>query len=324
LIVDSHSHVFPESVITLLGEEPGYGVKVEGTAVSSGSHAPHELFPALHEPDAKLAEMDAAGLEGAILSLAPRLFSYQVDPELGDRMAEAANRGLREYAEHDPGRLGWMAHVPLQAPERAAEVLAEAAAVGAVGVEIGTSVDGRPLDADEFAPFWSAADAAGVLVFIHPAYISKIPGLGDFYLRNVIGNPLETTICAERLLAAGVLDRHPNVTLLLAHGGGYFPYQAGRLRHAGTVRGELADAPRDPWSYAGRLLFDTITHDAQALEYMISRIGADNVMIGTDHPYDMGDSKPVEHLREVTDEEAFRLIAEENPQRLFGLGAAAV
>src|SRR5262249_47965972 len=157
---DAHSHIFPQSVITLLGEEPGYGVKVEGTAVSSGSHAPHELFPALHEPTAKLAEMDTAGLEGAIVSLAPRLFSYDVDAELADRMAEAANRGLREYAEHDPGRLAWMAHVPLQSPERAAAVLAEAAEAGAVGVEIGTSVDGVGLDGEQFEPFWSAADAA--------------------------------------------------------------------------------------------------------------------------------------------------------------------
>src|SRR5262249_7643058 len=110
--------------------------------------------------------------------------------------------------------------------------------------------------------------------------------------------------------------------LLLAHGGGYFPYQAGRLRHAGTVRDELADAPKDPWSYAGRLLFDTITHDGQALAYMISRIGAENVMIGTDHPYDMRDTNPGEHLREVTDEGTFQLIAEQTPERLFGLGAA--
>jgi aminocarboxymuconate-semialdehyde decarboxylase len=323
LIVDSHSHIFPESVIALLGEEPGYGVKVEGTAVSSGSHAPHELFQALHDPAAKLAEMEAAGLEGAIFSLAPRLFAYDVDPDLGERMAEAANRGLREFAAHDPARMGWMAHVPLQDPEAAARVLTEAVAAGAVGVEIGTSAAGTRLDGEEFEPFWSAVDAAGVLVFIHPAYIPQIPGLGDFYLRNVIGNPLETTICAERLLAAGMLDRHQNVTLLLAHAGGFFPFQAGRWRHARTVRGELADSPEDPWSYAGRLLFDTITHDTQALTYMVSRIGAENVMIGTDHPYDMGDTEPVKGLRAAVDEETFELIAEKNPQRLFGLGVTA-
>jgi aminocarboxymuconate-semialdehyde decarboxylase len=323
LIIDSHSHVFPEAVISLLGTEPAYGVKVEGTAVSSGSHAPHQLFQALHDPAAKLAEMEAAGLEGAVFSLSPRLLSYDVDAELGDRMAEAANRGLREFAAHDPARMGWMCQVPMQAPERAAAVLAEAAAAGAVGVEVGTSADGRRLDEEEFEPFWSAADEAGLIVFIHPAYIPKISGLSDFYLRNVIGNPLETTICAERLLSAGVLDRHPNLTLLLAHGGGFFPYQAGRWRHARTVRGELADAPQDPWSYAGRFLFDTITHDGPALEYMISRVGAENVMIGTDHPYDMGDTTPVAHLREATDDQTFQLIAEENPQRLFGLGVAA-
>jgi aminocarboxymuconate-semialdehyde decarboxylase len=321
MIIDAHNHIFPRSVIDLLAEEPRFGVTVTGTSVSSGSHADHALFPALYDPEVKLAELRDRELDGAILSLAPRLFSYEVPAELGLAMADAANRGLAEFAAYDPARFGWMGHVPLQDADASAELVPELAAKGAVGIEVGSAIADHRLDEDEFEPFWAAVEDAGLLTFVHPAYIARIPGMSDFYLRNVIGNPLETTICAERLLSAGVLDRHRGLRILLAHGGGFFPYQAGRWRHARAVRKELAAAPEDPWKYAGQLLFDTITHDGPALAYMIQRVGAENVLIGTDHPYDMGENAPVSALREVTDEATFRQIAELNPARLFDLRA---
>jgi aminocarboxymuconate-semialdehyde decarboxylase len=318
VIVDAHNHVFPETVISLLGEEPGYGVQISGRTVSSGSHANHELFPALYDPRAKLAELDAMGLGGAVLSLAPRLFSYQASAELGERLAEAANRGLREFAEADPARLRWMGQLPLQDPERAAALVPELRAAGAVGVEVGSAIADRRLDEAAYEPFWTAVEDAGLVVFVHPAHIPRVPGTDDFHLRNVIGNPLETTICAERLLSTGVLDRHPRVRIILAHGGGYFPYQAGRWQHARKVRAELADAPEDPWAAVGRLLFDTITHDPRALAYMIDRVGAENVVVGTDNPYDMGTTDPLGELRAAVDAATAKQIAEDNPARLFG------
>jgi aminocarboxymuconate-semialdehyde decarboxylase len=322
MIVDAHNHIFPEPVIELLRSEPGFGVTVSETSVSSGSHADHALFPALYDPDVKLAEIADRGLEGAVLSLAPRLFSYELTPDLGVAMAAAANRGLAEFAAHDSASFSWMGHVPLQDPEVSAQMVGELASRGAVGIQVGSAIAEHRLDEPRFEGFWAAVEQAGLLVFVHPAYIPRLPGIADFYLRNVIGNPLETTICAERLLSAGVLDRHPGVRLLLAHGGGFFPYQAGRLRHARAVRKELADAPVDPWQFAGQLLFDTITHDGPALAYLISRVGPENVLIGTDHPYDMGEHTPVDALRAVTDDETFRQIAELNPARLFRLQLA--
>jgi aminocarboxymuconate-semialdehyde decarboxylase len=322
MIVDAHNHIFPQPVIDLLKSDPGFGVTVTATSVSSGSHADHALFPALYDPEVKLSELRDRKLDGAVFSLAPRLFSYELPTELGIAMAEAANKGLEEFAAYDSGRFGWMGHLPLQDPDLSAEMVGELAARGAVGIEVGSAIAEHRLDEESFEPFWAAAEDAGLLVFVHPAYIPRLPGIADFYLRNVIGNPLETTICVERLLSAGVLDRHPKVKILLAHGGGFFPYQAGRLRHARTVRKELADAPADPWQYTGQLLFDTITHDGPALEYLIARAGAENVVIGTDHPYDMGEGAPVDALRQVTDDETFTQIAERNPARLFDLQLA--
>jgi aminocarboxymuconate-semialdehyde decarboxylase len=197
--------------------------------------------------------------------------------------------------------------VPLQDEARAVAVLEDAASGGAVGVEVGTSVAGAPLDALE--AFWAAAERLGLPVMLHPAYTNPHPLLQDFYLENVIGFPLETTIALERLICAGTLDRYPELRVVGLHAGGYFPWQAGRLRHARTVRPELASSPADPWSYLGQILLDPITHDTRALRYLVERVGADNLVLGTDLPFDMATPDPLGALRAACDEDTVARIA---------------
>src|SRR5205807_2493949 len=114
---------------------------------------------------------------------------------------------------------------------------------------------------------------------------------------------------AERLICAGVLGDHPGVRFLLVHAGGYFPYQAGRLRHARTVREELSSAPEDPWAFRGQIMADTITHDRDALSYLVARMGAENLVMGTDLPFDMATPHPVDALNEAVDTETARQVA---------------
>ena len=156
-------------------------------------------------------------------------------------------------------------------------------------------------------------------LMLHPAYNNPHPGLEGYHLQNAIGNLLETTIAAERLIVTGVLDRHPRLRLLLVHAGGYVPWQGGRLRHAATVRTELADSPPDPHAYFGRVLVDTITHDAAGLRFLVERVGRENVVMGTDLPFDMATPEPVAVLEEAVDPDAARLVMEETPRRLFAL-----
>ena len=134
----------------------------------------------------------------------------------------------------------------------------------------------------------------------------------------MLGFPFETTIAIERLIVSGTLDRHVELRIVLLHGGGYFPYQAGRLRHARTVRPELADAPSDPWAYRSRLYFDIITHDPAALAYLIDRAGADRVVMGTDLPFDMATPEPMRLVEAAASGAAVEAIAERNPAELYG------
>jgi aminocarboxymuconate-semialdehyde decarboxylase len=312
---DVHNHAVPREAVELL-RGGGYPIGVQGD-VMEADRVRAGLTPVFTEPGAKLEQLERVGLEAAVVSGSPALFAYEVNEERGAALCRAVNSGLASFCGFDPSRLRWLAHVPLQAPDTAASMLVEAAGEGAVGAEIGTSVAGKPLADAGLDPLWNAAEELDLPLMLHPAYNNPHPGLEGYHLQNAIGNQLETTIAAERLIVAGVLDRHPSLRLLLVHGGGYIPWQGGRLRHAAAVRMELADSPPDPHAYWGRIFVDTITHDPAALRFLVERVGAGNVVMGTDLPFDMATPEPVAALEAAVDPETARQIIEDTPRRLF-------
>jgi aminocarboxymuconate-semialdehyde decarboxylase len=318
--IDTHNHAIPETAIELLRDDARFEVRFEDNRWIGGSNPPwFDLVPSFLDPEAKLSELERNGLDAAIVSPAPPLFFYHVDAGATEALTHAINQGLRDFCRLAPDRLSWMASVPLQDAQRATSVLASAVSAGCVGVEIATKTPDRRLDHPDLEPFWAAAEQLSMPVMIHPGYNEPNSSLEAYYLNNVIGNQLETTVTIERLICAGVLDRHPSLKLLLVHAGGYFPWQAGRLTHARGVRPELADSPADPWSYLDQLWFDPITHDRQALAYLIERVGAQNVVMGTDLPFDMALDCPMQTLNEAAGAEIARMVAETNPASLYGL-----
>jgi aminocarboxymuconate-semialdehyde decarboxylase len=153
---------------------------------------------------------------------------------------------------------------------------------------------------------------------LHPAYQHPHPGFDDYHLTNVIGNMLETTIAIERLILAGVLDRHPGLTVVIVHSGGYFAWQQGRLRHARSVRSYPESTPRDPAAYFGQVRFDCLTHDRQALDFLLSRVGVENVLMGTDLPCDMATPQPWDDLVAVVGPAQALQIAGRNIESVYG------
>lgn len=318
VLVDVHSHVIPEMVLRLAEKDSRVGFSADGGIWRGRHHVPFALAPAFTDPAAKLTDLAERGVWGAVISPAPVLFGYDRPDEVSVAMCEAANQGMADYCGFAPDRYHWLANLPMQDPGRAARTYAEAVEAGAVGAAIGTSVADRRLDEPEFEVFWAQANAIGKPVLLHPAFNFPHPALSQWYLQNAIGNPLETTITVERLVCARVLERHSRVRLVLVHGGGFLPYQAGRLVHARSVRPELADTPADAWDVFDRLYFDTITHDTQALRYLAERVGLDHVVLGTDLPFDMALARPAEALRHALGEEGLQAAGVANPRKLFG------
>ncbi|MGH9102250.1 MAG: amidohydrolase family protein [Acidimicrobiales bacterium] len=318
MFIDVHNHVMSRETLDLLASEPSYGVTVDNDEWRGVHHVPFPIVASFYDPAARMRQMEEGGVDAAVISAPPPLFFYDVPTDAALRLCEVANEGMAKYCQHRPDRLRWLATLPMQDPDRAVELYRGAMSAGCVGAAIGTSIHGRRLDEPEFERFWATAEELGRPVLIHPAFNEAHAALAPYYLQNVIGNPLETTVMVERMICAGVFQRHPGIRLVLLHGGGYLPYQAGRLQHARGVRPELSDCPTDIWGTFKQLYFDTITHDVEALRYMLSRVGIANVVLGTDMPYDMAMQTPLATLREAFDEATIQRIAAENPAGLFG------
>ncbi|HZQ62852.1 MAG TPA: amidohydrolase family protein, partial [Casimicrobiaceae bacterium] len=162
---------------------------------------------------------------------------------------------------------------------------------------IGTSVEGAQLADPKFRPILKRAQELKLLVFAHPYYVGAKTGLECYYLTNLIGNPLDTTIMLANLMYSGALDELPELKLCLAHGGGFTPYQIGRLVHGHKVRAEARQhCASSPKELLKQLYFDSLVFEPKALRYLVDLVGADHVCIGTDAPFDMADEHPLATL----------------------------
>lgn len=317
--IDVHTHAIPERVLALLRRDRSYGVTLDGNHWRGGNYGDFQVTAKWSDPDAKLADLAASGVDAGVISAAPKpLFYYDIDLEPAQRMCRETNLGLAEFQAVKPDRFRWMAHVPLRFPGHAVAMLHEARDAGCAGVLVGTSVGARRLDHPEYENFWSAVETLRLPVFMHPGYEHPYPDLNDYSLQPIVGMPNEMTIAIERLICAGTLERHPGVQVLCALGGGFFPYQAGRLRHCTTFRPELKGV-KDPWSYVGQIKFDTNLHDVASLRFLIEVAGADNVLLGADLPFATATPMPVEMVKAAAGSEmAADRIAKRNPAAMFG------
>jgi aminocarboxymuconate-semialdehyde decarboxylase len=332
VVIDFHAHVVPAAYLALAraGRVPDVGVERtaagEVLAVAGGGAGGPvaqrvPLTPAWLDPRARVAAMDAAGVDVQVLSVVQFMYHYWLDAERGTALARVANDGIAALVAAEPARFAGMATVPLQDAAAAGEELERAhAELGLRAVEIGTNVAGAPLDAPALAPFWARAEALGTVVFVHP-YAPLGGGLDAYYLHNLLGNPFETAVAFSRLLLGGVLERHPRLRLCLAHGGGALPSVIGRLEHGYDIYDVChAGGAGRPASYLGRVWYDTITHDVNALDHLLARVGASQLLLGSDYPFAIGDLDPVRTVEKLgVDRAARAAVLGGNAAALLGL-----
>ena len=171
-------------------------------------------------------------------------------------------------------------------------------------------------------PFWAAADALGAFIMVHPTQVAGADRLKSYYLGNLIGNPLDTTIAAACLVFGGVIERHPAITFFMVHGGGFVPYQAGRWVHGWKVRPEpQVNLKGSPEASLDRFIYDTILHAQAPLEFLIRTVGASRVLLGSDYPFDMGTGECVRQVRSLSIPEADKeMILADHARDMFGPG----
>ena len=246
---------------------------------------------------ARLQDMDAEGIACEVLSCVPFVMYPGVDPDRALAIAQTHNDSVAAFAAGRPDRFVGMASVPLQAPALAARELERARGLGLKGVMIPPSVQNETLDEPQFETFWQAAEALGSMVFIHPFDAKPTGLLARYNLGNLAGNLIDTGLAAAAIICGGVLERHPRLRVLLAHAGGTLPAMLGRLDNGFPRSHDMRSRiPRPPSTYVSQLWFDSIAFNAPFLRALISMLGADRFVTGSDYPVG-GPPHPVGEVR---------------------------
>jgi len=326
---DIHAHYVPPQLLNAIASR-GRGLGVSLEAAAGNTPAVHfkygfkarPFFPKLIEPVAQRhAWLDEQGIDVQIVGTWPDIFGYGLAVDDCVAWHQMLNDSLADWCGENNKRFAWIGSVPLVDAEAAAKELARAVKLGACGVIISSNVENINIGELSLEPFWREAEALAVPILIHPVLVGSAPRAAKFGLTQVAQYTFDTTLGVGSLLMSGVLDRFPTLKLVISHGGGTFPYLAGRfdIMHRRMDRAAQGDvAIKLPSAYASQMTYDSIVHAPKALRFLIDMVGLDNVVLGTDYSFPPADMEPLAFLRATgLSSSDISAIADTNPRRVF-------
>lgn len=333
LKIDCHAHILPETWPSLK-DKYGYGGFIQLV-----HHAPdrarmmrddgtffRDIARNCWDPNAVLADMDANSVDAMVLCTVPVLFSYWAQP--GDTLdwSRFLNDHLAGVVHEHPRRFIGLGTVPLQDVDLAIKEMQRCKSeLGFRGIEIGSNVNAKNLDDKIFFPFWEAAQEMEMGVFVHPWEMMGAERTSRYFLQWLVGMPAETTLAVTSMIFGGVFDSFPSLKVMFAHAGGSFPYTLGRISHGYHARPDLCNVHgvKDPAEYVGRFWVDSITHNADALRFLITLIGENRIAYGTDYPFPLGDLEHGKFIEEMDDisPQTKRIIFESSVLDFLGLSS---
>jgi aminocarboxymuconate-semialdehyde decarboxylase len=307
--IDIHAHVTPQCFWratenagdwhTVRREKDARGGDVAVIGTSRQSLPPRARWT----PEERIADMDSLGVDVHVVSPYVGFYNYHLDTAVAAATSRATNDEIASMVKGWPQRFAGLGTLPMQDVKTAIGELERCMTqLGLKGVEINDHVNGRTLEEAEFRPFWKAVEQMGAVVFFHQAGETLVsPRSTRYHLPNSIGNLVDRAVTFATLVHGGVMDAHPDLKIVLGHGGGYTCYGIGRMDHAWQVRTEArAHIMQPPSAYLRRFYYDCIVYTEEALRYLIDTVGVDRVVFGTDWPYDMALDWPVAWILGMT------------------------
>src|SRR5262245_38093503 len=324
MITDIHCHFIPEKYFEMVRTRPEFEVRViggEGEAVDLECRGLRYGFNrTFFEPSRQIARMDGLGIERTVVSLATPLVNYYLEPALAARAAQICNDGFAALVAENPARFAVWAFLPMQDPPAAARELRRCVREhGFVGGHVATNVRGVYLPDERFRPIFDAAAELDVPLFLHPADPPGKDRTGDYELTVVAGYLFDTTINVFRMICSNFLDRHPGVKLVCAHTGAYSLMLRNRMQREVDTNSVLSRTlPRSVGDYLRNLYFDTVCFEPDYLRFAAGIVPAENLLLGSDAPFPLGEPDPVNFVRRALPAEQAQLALAQNYHRLTG------
>ena len=334
--IDLHTHILPRDWPNL-DKKYGYGgfVRLDHykpccARMMIGERVFREITDNVWDPKRRIEECDQTGVTMQVLSTVPVMFSYWAKPADGLDLSRRLNDHIAEVVRDEPRRFAGLATIPMQDPDLAAGELERCVReLGLHGAQIGSHVDANPhsgrvdslnLDNASLQPVWSAAEQLGAAIFIHPWDMVGKERMPKYWLPWLVGMPAETSLAICSMIFGGVFERFPKLRVAFAHGGGAFPFTAGRVEHAFHVRPDLCatDSNANPRSYLAhgetpaKFYVDSLVHDADALRLLIKVFSVQRVALGSDYPFPLGEAHPgklIDSMDGLSSKEKSRLLS---------------
>jgi aminocarboxymuconate-semialdehyde decarboxylase len=304
--IDAHTHWYPMEWLNLLEREgaannSGFERRSATEWIITVTGVRQSVRIEHVDLEMRLKAMDIMGVDIHALSLTSPMV-YWAPPAFGLKLAQTYNDALSAAHLKTPNRFVGLMTLPMQAPELAVQELDRAARLpGIRGVYIATHINNKNLDDKSFFPIYARCEALSLPLMLHPIDPLGAERMRGHYLRNFIGNPTDTGVAAASLIFGGVMDAFPKLDVVLPHAGGITPILIGRWDHGSGVRPETKHMTRAPSTYLRRFHYDTVSHSPQIMANIVKQVGADRVVLGSDHPADMSLERPVDFVERIPD-----------------------
>lgn len=300
--IDIHAHILPKTWPDLR-ERYGYGGFIRLDHECAGCSARmmkdddffRDVDPNVWDPKVRAGECDEHHVDVQVLSTVPVMFSYWAKAADAHDLSKILNDHIAGVVEDQPKRFVGLGTLPMQDTERSVQELERCVnQLGLAGVEIGTHVNDTNLDDPRFDPLWEAAQELDAAIFVHPWDMMGMDDLADYWLPWLVSMPAETSRAICSLMMGGVLDRYPDLRFAFAHGGGSFPATLARIDWGFEVRPDLCQVrtTTPPRELVDKIYFDTLVHDPAVLRFLVEGFGADQLALGSDYPFVLGEHVP--------------------------------
>jgi aminocarboxymuconate-semialdehyde decarboxylase len=303
LKIDIHTHILP-SKIPSFKSKFGYGGFIDLKPCSDGHHVDmmddsgkvfRRVGPNCFDGKTRIKECEQTGVNVQVLSTLPVMFNYWAKPQDTNETSEFLNDHIAETVQANPKAFVGLGTVPLQDPELASREAERCIkTLGFKGFQIGSHVQQWNLSAPELFPFFETCEKLDAALLVHPWDMMGQDRMTKYWLPWLVGMPAETSLAICSMIFGGVFQRFPKLRVAFAHGGGSFPFTLGRIQHGFEARPDLCaiDCKTDPKNFIGRFFVDSLVHDSQSLKFLIEKMGRENICLGSDYPFPLGEDKP--------------------------------